>query len=85
MNKKIAYMSLFSMFCLIESVLVNYINNVRLNKGLYLYLAGELFLEQKQISVYVLLLSWHFAYLLGFMVFYNTGFLIFLLRVWKQK
>ena len=55
MNKKIADMSLFSMFCLIESVLVNDINNVRLNKGLSLYLAGTLFLEQKQISVYVLL------------------------------
>jgi len=55
MNKKIAYMSLFGMFCLIESDLVNDINNVRLNKGLYLYLAGELFLEQKQISFYVLL------------------------------
>ena len=48
-------MSFFNVFCFIESVLVKYINNVHLNKWLYLYLIGILFLEQRIFSFHLLL------------------------------
>ena len=43
-------MSFFNVFCFIESVLVYDINNIRLNKWLFLYLVGISFLEQKNIQ-----------------------------------
>ena len=53
-------MSFFNVFCFSESVLVYDINNVHLNKSLFLYLVGISFLEQKIFSFYHLLKSWHF-------------------------
>ena len=39
-------MSFFNVFCFIEIILIYDINNVRLNRGLFLYLVGISFLEQ---------------------------------------
>ena len=53
-------MSFFNVFCFSESVLVYDINNVHLNKSLFLYLVGISFLEQIIFSFYHLLKSWYF-------------------------
>jgi len=51
---------MFNVFFIIESVLVNNINNVCLNKWSYLYLVGTSFFKQKIFRFYLLLKSWHF-------------------------
>ena len=40
-------MSFFNVFCFIERVLVYDINNVRLNKWVFLYLVGILYLQRR--------------------------------------